>query len=273
MQQFTRYFFVKYTFVFFAMAAITARSATAQQVQWWPERELVWRTSAAVGVLGLTYAVHLNNVIAPTQNQVDFAAYQGLPKWKQQWVGPRHQSWERASDVLVVGALALPVVYGAMESDRMANNWARYAEMMAYTATLTVAVKSLVLAPRPYAYQNQIDQPAMLLDGDAGNSFFSGHSALAFAAAGHMYFYAKRNQTLSKWQRLAFPIAGTALAAGAAFGRVAAHKHFPHDVLVGAGVGWSMAWAFHKMQRKSQPMGFFATPVRGGWVSGFQVAF
>lgn len=68
-------------------------------------------------------------------------------------------------------------------------------------------------------------------DGTSGNSFPSGHSAVAFAAATILHH--EYGTTLSPW----YSVGGYTAAVATAFLRLPHRRHFAHDVMVGAGIG------------------------------------
>lgn len=245
----------------------------AQQRQWLPEKQHLLRVGAATVLLGVSYGLHLNVVQPPKATAINFLAYQNLPYYQRNFVGPLDLGWKKTTDVLLYSTLALPLVAGALQSDRMADVWTEYAEVLAYTATLTVLMKTFVAEPRPFAYQTDPNTPLQNLEADANASFFSGHSSMSFVAAGFLYFDGLRHPEKPLWQRRWLPLAGVTLATATAVGRVAAHKHFPHDVVVGAGVGWGMAYLFHRIKKNQNKTSFYAAPMPQGWVAGFQVPF
>lgn len=123
----------------------------------------------------------------------------------------RDRDWDRASgvarDALVAAALGVPAVQGDWRGDLMA------AGSMAAAGGTTFVLKELVHERRP--------------DRSDDRSFPSGHTSISFAAA----------TTLEKrygWQA-GLPAYAVATFVGVA--RVAASKHYVHDVAVGAGIG------------------------------------
>ena len=257
--------------VFLFVMVLGASLVQAQQREWLPKSPQLWRSGAAAATFSLAYGLHLTQVSAPTADRVSFEAYQSLPQWKRPFVGSLNPGWKTTTDVLLYSTVLLPLVAGALQPERMGTVWAEYAEVLAYTATLTVLMKTFIPEPRPFAYQTDPNTPLPNLEADANASFFSGHSAMSFAAAGFLYFDGIRNPNKPMWLKRWLPLAGVALATTTAYGRVAAHKHFPHDVLVGAGVGWGMAYLFHRIQSRPIKTSFYAAPVPQGWVAGFQV--
>lgn len=109
------------------------------------------------------------------------------------------------------------------------------AESAVIAGALTSTTKVIVQRPRPLVYGRSTGDP-LLDNGDNFTSFFSGHTAGAFAIGLSMaQTYALRHPNSA----LRFVMYGAAilLGSGIATLRVASGKHFPSDVLVGAAVG------------------------------------
>jgi len=138
------------------------------------------------------------------------------------------QNWANVSDVLAIG---LPLVAtGKALTSGDANDIKDLTYSLGSTLIATQGLKSLIHGNRP--------------DGSGNDSFPSGHTAIAFAAA---RFYDKRYQ--SEASPYLYAAAGlTALA------RVKADKHYNKDVLAGAALGYASAE-------------YFTRPVSGGALS------
>jgi hypothetical protein len=136
------------------------------------------------------------------------------------------------SDALLGTALALPVVADAARGvdDGSDDRMLVYGEALAITGAVTQLVKYAVQRPRPAAYRGDRADP------DSRLSLFSGHAALAFAAAmtgGYLHAASDADPT----SRAAIWFAGTAVASATATLRVEAGAHFYSDVVIGAVVG------------------------------------
>lgn len=152
-----------------------------------------------------------------------------------------------ASDVLVLSSLALPVL-----GDVVISAWAAHgsgdaafqmalieAESFALTLALVSSTKLLAARERPLEREcraNPDYSPACRekLDG----SFYSGHSNLAFTAAG---LVCTNHLNLPLWGSRAADIGACAgalgLAATTGVLRIVADRHYASDVLVGTGAG------------------------------------
>jgi membrane-associated phospholipid phosphatase len=138
------------------------------------------------------------------------------------------QTWGHVSDALAVGLplLAAGTAFGKGDSQGVKE----LTYSLGATLAATTALKSLIHEQRP--------------DGSGNDSFPSGHTAIAFAAA---RFIDKRYA----------PEASPYLYAAAgltALARVKADKHFTKDVVVGAAMGYASAE-------------YFTRPIAGGAVS------
>jgi membrane-associated phospholipid phosphatase len=124
--------------------------------------------------------------------------------------------WATASDVgrdgLVIAALGLPAIHGDWQGTKQA------AFSIGATSLATTGLKEIISEERP--------------DRSNDRSFPSGHASLSFAAAATLH---KR----LGWQ---VGIPAHLVAAFVGVARVEAHKHFVHDVLVGAAIGEASGW-------------------------------
>jgi membrane-associated phospholipid phosphatase len=138
------------------------------------------------------------------------------------------QTWGNVSDALAVGLPLLAAGHAFGKGDSQGVKELTYS--LGATLAATTALKSLIHEQRP--------------DGSGNDSFPSGHTAIAFAAA---RFIDKRYA----------PEASPYLYAAAgltALARVKADKHFTKDVVVGAALGYASAE-------------YFTRPIAGGAVS------
>jgi len=144
-----------------------------------------------------------------------------------------------ASDVFVLGVMggaALAVIAGAPSAQRTGNA-AVFGETIVAAYAATGWLKVTVGRERPVLYT--ADAPAAADDPDSQQSFPSGHTAAAFGAA-VSYVVVSGRQHLPHRTRNAALLFGGAVTVGAL--RVAAGRHFPTDVLAGAGIGSLIGW-------------------------------
>ena len=103
------------------------------------------------------------------------------------------------------------------------------AEAVALAAVLAQGVKYTVARRRPY-----VTSTTPAADGDQNLSFYSGHTAFAFAVAAAATTVARqRGYRTAPWVALA----GATLAVATGYLRIAADRHYLSDVLTGAVVG------------------------------------
>lgn len=113
-----------------------------------------------------------------------------------------------------------------------------YAQALAIQSGLNLATRSLKLWPRPYIYAEDGEgrEAAEKAEGEAYGSFFSGHSSAAFTAAVFTASYFSEMYPASPYRGVVW--AGSLSLAGFVGAlRIAAGKHYPSDVVVGALVG------------------------------------
>lgn len=144
---------------------------------------------------------------------------------------------DNRSDVLLVGSHALPALLMLHEKTRkdVGKIAILYLEMYALTTGLTFTTKSIALRPRPFVYNDQVEN-SLKFSSHARYSFFSGHAA---ASAANCFFTAKVFSDYfpdSKLKPYVWGLAATIPAITGYF-RVKAGKHYPSDVLIGYGVG------------------------------------
>ena len=135
----------------------------------------------------------------------------------------------------VVGMLTPGILAFTTDSSEWLTISLMYAEAFLLANGIKELTKTFVSRPRPYMYFDGYPQKK-LDEGDWDDSFFSGHTALAFTGAAFTsYVFAKYNPD-SPW-RFAVAAGTYTLAAATGIMRVAGGNHFVTDVLVGAAVG------------------------------------
>ncbi|HOX42013.1 MAG TPA: phosphatase PAP2 family protein [Myxococcota bacterium] len=123
------------------------------------------------------------------------------------------------------------------------------AEALAVQGALNQAVKLAVRRPRPYAYDLSLTEEERTED-DAGLSFYSAHTSLAFCAAtAYSTLFSLRHPD-SGWVVPVW-LATHALAASTAYLRVHAGKHFWTDVIAGALLGSGVGALIPLVHRRS----------------------
>ncbi len=156
------------------------------------------------------------------------------------------------SDITLYTSLALPIIYsifGDFTTQDFINFNFRYTQMQLLNAGITMWTKNLVTRYRPYTYQENLDIKDKR-QSDGRNSFFSGHTTMATAAA--VYF--AYTYELSENTRLSKDLvwAGSlTLASSTGILRMYEQKHFYTDVLTGVLVGTSLGILFVKQNSQN----------------------
>ena len=126
--------------------------------------------------------------------------------------------WENISDVGVYSLVATAIILPVYKEDWLGFRQAAYS--IGTASGVALLGKSVIDAERP--------------DNSGNDSFPSGHTANAFAAATTL--------NLRYGWRIGFPAYGVSTLVGVA--RVEANKHYWRDVIGGAAIGSLAAWLF-----------------------------
>lgn len=191
-----------------------------------------------------------------------------------------NQSARTTSDVFLI---VIPVLAGSLPLLNLKDNGAGAfftdmmlsAEAVIVTGLLTSVVKAAVQRPRPYMYRGDENDSIRKQAGGDYQSFFSGHTSIAFSATiSAAYLFAKRHPN-SKWRYVVWSLAIAGAGTVAAL-RVAGGKHFYTDVITGAAVGTGfgiMIPALHQdnsvKKRQSVHATWTASPRFSGIVGSF----
>lgn len=127
------------------------------------------------------------------------------------------QDWATASTVGEI-ALVTAAVGGPLVADGDTRGSLQAIGSSGAAALITYGLKQTIHEQRP--------------DGSGDDSFPSGHTSVSFAAAASI-------QNRYGWE---YGLPAHLVAAFVGFGRVEAHKHHVHDVLVGAAIGEAAGW-------------------------------
>ena len=169
-----------------------------------------------------------------------------------------------ASDILVYTVIASPLTM--MIEERVRKDWetylVMYAETMLWTAASTHIVKNTVARIRPRVYNPDVPMEEKTTR-DARRSFYSSHSAFAFASAAFLSTTYASYFPGSCWVPYVWVGSMTA-AALVGFLRYEAGMHYPTDIIVGASMGTLIGCAIpalHRVETESYS-------VRPGWKNG-----
>jgi membrane-associated phospholipid phosphatase len=211
-----------------------------------------------VGFMGAALPLFIKG---PLLSQARFASLSptGLNALDRTVVGNDSPGAGRASDALLGVSLALPFAAGLLDwlvahDGRGLGGFAEDSlvvlETLAINLLLCDVVKFAVRRPRPYLYNPGTNSDERLKP-DAALSFYSGHTAMAFAmATSYSYLFSLRHP-----HSPLVPVvwAGTyAVAATVGIMRVEAGKHFWTDVLAGAAVGSATGFLVPWLHRRGR---------------------
>lgn len=170
-------------------------------------------------------------------------------------IGNNNDFLDYFSDVSVAAAVIFPVAldwYDVGYSKEFGEDMAILAESLSLNGGLVTLAKYSAQRPLPRTYAGD---PSLIAEPRGYRSFYSGHTSLTFAAlTTGAYTYTLRHPD-TRWPWYLAALVGTSVA----FERVAAGKHFPSDVIVGALVGTAVGISvpyFHKREDfKNQTFG------------------
>lgn len=177
-------------------------------------------------------------------------------------IGNANAFADTTSDVTAVVAMAAPPLLDLVHlgyGRAWLEDGAVFAETLLVNGALVEAAKVIVQRPLPRTYAGD---PKLLHDPGGYRSFYSGHTSTVFAALGAAAYTLRLREGEQVWPWL---VTG-AVGASVAVERVAAGRHFPSDVLVGAAaglaVGVAVPWLHARPARDGAAMQF--VPLGGG---------
>lgn len=153
-----------------------------------------------------------------------------------------NNNYKTLSDITVLSSLALPTVYSifsASDFNQFLNYNIKYAQVLGITSGLTLLSKNLITRYRPYTYQDNLDIDTRRSH-DGRNSFFSGHTAMAFSSAVFLAYNFEKSDN-PRYAKNILWLSSIALASSTGYLRIIAGKHFLTDVIVGALIGSTVA--------------------------------
>ncbi len=159
---------------------------------------------------------------------------------------------DNISDITLYTSLALPIIYSLFadySTEEFINFNFRYAQMQLLNAGITLWTKNLVTRYRPYTYQENLDMKVRR-QSDGRNSFYSGHTTIAFGAASY-FAYAYELSDNSRLSKNIVWISSIGLASSTGLFRILAGKHFLSEVIIGAAVGTGLGIMFVKQNSQN----------------------
>lgn len=215
------------------------------------------------------------------------AAHSLVPSFSREWIAPSsvdenvrnalrlttyegRRSAATWSDVTLALTLSLPVGLDAVGLAGIRDdNWSSAAQILnidlqafALTGLLSATTKALVGRERPYARACRLDPSSdpecqSLDEKDAYKSFFSGHAAFSFTAAGLACLHHKELKLFGEPGDSAVCAGALILATATSVLRISADKHYFSDVTTGALIGIASGVVFpkllHSVQKDSKP--------------------
>lgn len=178
-----------------------------------------------------------------------------LLPWDRPFAGNWNPTADRVSTVLSV-FIAVPFVLAgsAWNNDAMTGSDLGTFLMMAVQIAaiengLNLACRSLEVWPRPFMFGGEGGSSRD--DPEAQGSFYSGHSSAAFATAVFTGMWFQKMYPDSRW--IPWVWGGSlGVAATVAVLRVAAGKHFPSDIIVGALAGSAISYSVLKLHENEE---------------------
>ena len=214
-----------------------------------------WADGLIIGISALAAGVpflFMDELIEP-RCPCDPAEVSGLDRFA---IGNDDVLTDQLSNVAVGTALVVPLAVNALVLDDR-HLWLEdavvFLETVLVTGALTTSAKFLVQRPEPRAYRPA--RPAFVSRPKSYLSFFSGHTALTFAALTATTFTAGMRHGM--WVLPAWVTFG--MGSGVAATMVFSGRHFASDVFVGAVVGSVVGIAVPWMHLRQRSFRFLPT--------------
>jgi membrane-associated phospholipid phosphatase len=227
------------TLLSFMVAAVLGGAAGPLTAQEAP-RDAAVSSGQVVSVLGAGAAFGVSVLMDANTGLPECAPCDPLnvPAFDRWMIRPTVASYSTASDVLVLG-LAAGTLGHTAGSEAGVRGVLVGLETVAWSIGVTELSKAIVGRKRPVLYTDDAPEAA----GDVTNqrAMPSGHTATAFALATAYWLNNSDVQLSTK-------ILAVAGAVGVGVLRVAAAKHFPSDVVIGAAVGAATGFVLHRLR-------------------------
>lgn len=210
--------------------AAAAQNATAVYTAGW------WDVAATAGGLVVAGAGALTHPPAAACAPCSAGDLPGIDRGVLEWHSPGARTASTVVLIAGAGGTALAALSG-MEPARARGNAVVLALAVSWTSAATEWLKVGVHRARPALYRSGAATAAA--DPDNRESFPSGHTSVAFAAASAYTTLALRQHLPHASRNGVLLFLG---ATGVAVLRVAGGRHFPTDVLAGAALGTAIGW-------------------------------
>ena len=210
---------------------------TGQSAETTPWEVSIGQVASVVGAVSVGFIPAIFNINEglPTCAPCDPATLPGIDRWA---VSTERTEWDAVSDVAAL-ALAGGTWYELSELSNGNAHVAASLEATAWTYGVTELAKALINRNRPVLYSE--DAIEARLSVNSHRSMYSGHTSVSFALGTSYYLSMSDKKGLGR----SWPLISAA-AIGAM--RLAAAKHFPTDILVGAALGTVTAIVFNSIR-------------------------
>lgn len=257
---FRRFLFVAFLLCSFATKSFAADSPYA----------LSWKIDAPLLASGALLSAWGNYRYFQMEPKSGIPSKADLLPWDRPFAGMHRPAFDDASDWTLYGLSAAVLgaglgewAFGGASGGETATFIVSAVEIALWQNGLNYLARSLRLWGRPEIYRAGADRSR----GESWGSFYSGHVSAAFSAAvfGSLWF-----EETHEGSPLVPFVWGASLSLAGAVGamRVAAGKHYPSDVAVGAVVGSALSFAVLRLHASSR----FGVAVSTGY-SGFYLRF
>jgi len=217
-----------------AIGVVPLRGQTTDTTRW---RGSVGQFISAGGGMSLSLVPSIFSINRglPTCAPCDPATLPGIDRWA---VSTERSAWNIASSVAELGLLA-GTWYELYKLPNGTKHLAASVEASAWNFGVTRLAKAVFNRNRPVLYtEDGIEAQGSLT---SHRSMYSGHTSTSFVlATSYVLSMGDKNGLDRFWPLI--------VAAGVGAMRVAAGKHFPTDVLVGAVMGSGTAIVFHRIR-------------------------
>ena len=193
------------------------------------ERE--WTVLGSGAVLFGVGSYFYHHVIPPDSNLLDQSALIPMDRFAIHCDNQTHAVISNAT-LGVCSLLPMVSIISVKDEQQLKTQALITVESYLITIGLTNLVKGIVRRPRPYVYRERNS----FLKKDAGRSFFSGHTSMAFNGAVLAALMFQEENRESRWVAPMW-IGGISMATLTGIFRVTSGNHFPTDVLAAALAG------------------------------------
>ena len=217
--------------------AIGVLPLSGHQAQTTPWKISIGQVASVVGAMSVGFipTIFSINDSLPTCAPCDPATLPGIDRWV---VSTEKTGWGGASDVGIL-ALAGGTWYELYNLSNGNAHGAASLEATAWTFGVTQLAKAIIDRNRPVLYSEDAIEAQESVN--SHRSMYSGHTSASFALGTSYFLSMSQKDGLGRtWPLI------SAAAIGAL--RLAAAKHFPTDVLVGAVLGTATAIVMHQIR-------------------------